>query len=32
MTHTKIAAEAVVVALTDARMDGLNFERRVIDG
>lgn len=32
MTHTKFAAEAVVVALLDARIDGFNFERRVIDG
>ena len=32
MTHTKFAAEAVVVALLDTRKDGRNVERRTIDG
>jgi holo-[acyl-carrier protein] synthase len=32
MTHTKFAAEAVVVALLDARIDGFNFERSVNNG
>jgi holo-[acyl-carrier protein] synthase len=32
MTHTKVAAEAIVVALLDAPKDGLNLERRTIDG
>ena len=32
MTHTKVAAEAVVVALLDTRKDGLDVERRTFDG
>lgn len=32
MTHTRVAAEAVVVALRDIRKDGLDVERRTIDG
>lgn len=31
MTHTKYAAEAVVVALLDTRKDRLNVKRRTID-
>jgi holo-[acyl-carrier protein] synthase len=32
MTHTKFAAEAVVIALLDTRKDARNVERRTIDG
>ena len=32
MTHTKFAAEAVVVALLDAQLVDFNLERRITDG
>ena len=32
MTHTKVAAEAVVVALLNTRKEGLDVERKTFDG